>query len=326
MKKVLAIGIIILIVGCKSTDNIVKNSAYRQQDNLSSLEPITKTGLYFDLKQHTFFSNAKFNFFTISDDESMLVYSAKIDSEYYHLYLQNPYNKSFNQITSGNSNNTFPHLSSDKKKITFVSDRDGYTNIYVADLDKTFVLAQITDDKSEKLLPIFSPDNTKILYTSRESGKYTLIIIDLDTKIKTYLGEGVGFSWLQNNKILFMKPQSNKTNALWTIDVNKLNISQIIYDNKKFIVFPTTTPKGDIVTYSKASQPINFDNILTNILPPTSDVWLTIIENNKRVEYQIINDEYNNFNPTFAGNRIYFISDRNEAQNIWSLKASIETP
>lgn len=320
--KVYLIIITTLIFGCKTKNDF--NSNISRSNSELNLEPIIKTGLYSDLKQHTFFTTIKFNSFDISEDETTLVFSAKIESEYFHLYHQNPYHKSFSQITAGNSNNTFPHLSPDKKKVTFVSDRDGSTNIYVVDMDKTFLVGRVTDDKSEKLLPIFSPDSSKILYTSIENGKYTLIIIDLGTKIKTFLGEGIGFSWSQNNKILFIKPYSNTANTLWTIDVEKFNVSQVVYDTKKYMTFPDNNLKGNMITYSKTTQKVNLDNILNNVFPSTPEIWLNIIDDNKRAEYQIINDEHTNFNPQISGNRIYFISDRNGTENIWSVKTSVE--
>lgn len=316
--------LIILIFGCKAGGNLNKNIS--KYDSEILLEPLIKRGLYLDLKQHTSFTGVKFHSFDISEDESMLIFSAQVEGEYYHIYAQNPYHKSFFQITSGNSNNTFPHLSSDKKKVTFLSDRNGTPNVYIIDLDKTFMVAQVTDDKSEKFLPILSPDNSKILYTSKENDKYILVIIDLGTKVKTFLGEGVGFSWTQNNKILFIKPYLSKANTLWTIDVENLNVSQVIYDTKKYILFPTSNLKGNMVSYSKISQPTNLEKILSGIFPPISEIWLNIIEDNKRSEYLIINDEYVNFNPHITGNRIYFISDRNGAENIWSIKADIGTP
>ncbi len=328
-KGKIVLGAVILLIafalGCKTIHNSYSHLHEVKNDSELNLEPITKTGLYFDLKQHTFFTGAKFHSFNISEDEATIVFSAKIDNEYFHLYNQDPYHKTFSQITAGNFNNIFPHLSSDKKKVAFVSDRDGYTNIYIVDLDKTFIVAQVTDDKSEKLLPIFSPDNSKILYTSKENGKYILVIIDLNTKIRTFLGEGIGFGWTQNNKALFIKPHSGKINTLWTIDVDKLSVSQVMYDPKKYIAFPTINAKGNMVTYSKIST--NKDGNILNIIFPSvaSEIWLATIDDSKRAEYQIINDEYTNFNPQIGGGRIYFVSDRRDGENIWSMKASLES-
>jgi Tol biopolymer transport system component len=253
-----------------------------------------------------------------------MVFSAKVESDYFHIYIKNPYSKTFTQITTGSSNNTFPSLSADKKKIIFVSDRNGSPNIYVLDLDKTFLVAQITDDKSPKYLPRFSPDGKSILYTVKDNGKFTLVVVDLATKIKTFLGEGIGFSWTQDYGIIFTKPQNNKSNAIWSILVEKLNISQIIYDTEKTIVFPSANLKGNTISYSKTKSQINIQNILDSNITDISELYISDIADTKKTEYQILNDGYTNFNPIVAGERIYFISDRSGTWNIWSLKVALE--
>ncbi len=321
--KIIVYLFFLLVVGCQTKITYQKET-FSENVKQHDLEPIIDTGLYYDLKQHSFFSSAKFNSFYISEDESVVVFSVNLDGEYFHIYQKNPYKKTFTQVTTGKSNNIFPALSSDKEKITFISDRDGWPNVYIVDMDKTFLVAQVTNDTSEKFLPRFSPDNTKILYTAKENGKFALIIVDLTTKIKTFLGEGIGFSWSRDNKIMFMKPNESKANAIWAIDAEKLKVSQIVYDTEKFIVFPSSNFNGDIVTYSKTKQQIKFNHILRAIFPNVTELWVSVINDVKRSEYQIINDGYTNFNPILSGERLYFISDRNGGENLWSIKIAID--
>ncbi|MFN7181372.1 MAG: DPP IV N-terminal domain-containing protein [Planctomycetota bacterium] len=323
MRKMIISVIILLIFGCQSTKKNY-NPVVEKNDAHPLLEPITTSGLYHDLREHTNFSYAKFNSFVISEDETLIVFSAKIDSEYFHLYQKHPYGKSFTQITTGKSNNLWPSISYDKKKVAFISDRDGSPNVYIVELDKTFLIAQITDDRTEKFLPKFSPDGTQILYTVKENEKFTMIVIDLNTKIKTFLGEGIGFSWAQNNRILFMKPKETQTNAIWTIEPAKLNVSQVVSDHQKFIVFPSSNSAGEIFCYSKTRQPLKFETFFKGTFPSVSELWISIINERKRAEYQIMNDGYTNFNPIISGERLYFISDRNNGENLWSVKIALD--
>jgi hypothetical protein len=315
--------VLILLFGCQTPKKTIEEvNKWGEEQNL---QPITFSGIYYDLQQHTSFPQATFNSFTVSYDETIIVFSAKIDTPYFQLYIKKPKSKIFTQLVHSNSNDTHPSLSPDLKKVVFISDKDGFSNIYIVEIDKPFLIEQLTDDKDEKFLPCFSPDGNIILYTVKENNRFSLVTLDMTTKTKTYLGEGIGFGWIAPNKIIFMKSNLQSLDQVWTLDVDTLSISQIIFDFGKKILYPYADPTGTKFSYSTIKGEFDIVAMLKQTLKFPSQLKLTVLVNGNKADYQIINDGYIYFNPIVTKERIYFISDRKGSENLWSLKVAFET-
>ena len=91
--------------------------------------------------------------------EGNLVFLSIEEKGYAHLFVQSnpPQELPLTRITTGDWNDTAPALSPDRKQLAFASDRDGYWNLYVMDLQSGAV-KQITDSPEYDSAPSWSPD------------------------------------------------------------------------------------------------------------------------------------------------------------------------
>ena len=67
------------------------------------------------------------------------------------------------RITSGLGFNSQPHFSPDGKKITFVSDRGGAENVWIADADGSNARQLSQDEQSEFISPVWTPDGNYVI-------------------------------------------------------------------------------------------------------------------------------------------------------------------
>ncbi|MFN3966277.1 MAG: DPP IV N-terminal domain-containing protein, partial [Endomicrobiia bacterium] len=85
-----------------------------------------------------------------------------------NLYLIDLNGKIVKQLTYGNNIDTSPYFSPNKKNIVFVSDRPGYPQLYIMDIDGTNLRRIYTDGYSDS--PSWSPQGDKIVFTMRQPG------------------------------------------------------------------------------------------------------------------------------------------------------------
>jgi Tol biopolymer transport system component len=69
------------------------------------------------------------------------------------------------KLTSGMAFNSQPRYSPDGKKITFISDRGGAENVWIADADGSNAKQLSQDEESEFASPVWTPDGTYVIAT-----------------------------------------------------------------------------------------------------------------------------------------------------------------
>jgi len=125
------------------------------------------------------------------------------------------------QITDGPARDRGVTYSLDGKTLSFISDRSGREEIYVAAVDGTGEAKQITDSDTLKLGFNWSPDNKEIAFTTSD-GK--LNKVDLATKKLTQLDSSVYGNistprWSPDGKwIAYSKSDITRTNDVYLID------------------------------------------------------------------------------------------------------------
>ncbi len=104
---------------------------------------------------------------------------------------------------------TIPHQSNGR--IVFVSDRDGYPEIYTME-DNGSNVQRLTNSESRDLDPAWSPDGTQIAFSSDRNG--------LATDIYVMDANGINPTNLTNN------PSSNDSNPAWSPDGTQIAFSR----------------------------------------------------------------------------------------------------
>ena len=125
------------------------------------------------------------------------------------------------QITEGPARDRGVGYSPDGKSLSFVSDRSGREEIYVASIDGAGDAKQLTDIDTLKLGYNWSPDSKEIAFTTSD-GK--LNKVDVATKKVTPLdssnyGNIGGARWSPDGKwVVYTKSDSTRTNDIYLID------------------------------------------------------------------------------------------------------------
>jgi len=209
-----------------------------------------------------------------------------------------------------------------KTQITFVFGGDIWL------VDKTGGTAlQLTNSPGEESWPKFSPDGLEIAYTASYNGNSDVFVIPVTGGIPTRVTYNSFYDRLidwhpDGKKLLFASARENgvgRLNQFFMVEKNgglpqKLNI-----------------PYGELASFSPDGNQLAYITKITENYPfkryrggLTSDIILYDFNTGKTK--RITNNELNDGKPAWAGNKIYFLSDRdkNMRLNIWEYDTQSE--
>lgn len=154
-------------------------------------------------------------------------------------------------LTNDKSEDRYPDWSPDGTKIAFVSNRDGFHNIYVMDPDGKNVV-QLTKGKEYSYAPAWSPDGKRIAYLERtQKGAFTRLM-DPDGGNNKVLAENVWDpAWSPDgNKIAFTR-FTNKGFKIHVMDADGKNqVDLDTGDNVMGFSYPAWSRDGKKLVYA----------------------------------------------------------------------------
>jgi len=118
-------------------------------------------------------------------------------------------------------------FSPDGSKIVFSSNRTGYNEVYIMDIDGSNQ-TQITNNAYNDYNPLFTPDGKKIVFDSTRDGGSEIYIMDIDGTNQTNLTmSSGGYNYLHQvsydgKKILFIATR-NGNNEIFIMDIDGTN-------------------------------------------------------------------------------------------------------
>ena len=167
--------------------------------------------------------------------------------------------------------------------------------------------------------PLFSPDGKQIAFASDRSGTAAVYVIGVEggapTRLTWYPAESFPRGWTQDGRrILYASSRETAPSTyerLWTVAVTGGPSTML------------QVPWGHRASYSPDGRRIVVDRV---------DRWdvewrgyrggqntaLTIMDLGTLAETRLPNDRTADTHPVWLGNRIFFISDRDWASNVWS--------
>ena len=112
--------------------------------------------------------------------EGNLVFLSIEENGYARLFVQSdpPQDLPLTRLTSGEWNDVTPALSPDRKQIAFASDRSGFWDLYVLDLQDGAV-KQITDSKEYDSSPSWSPDGKWLVFETYPNDNLEIAIVSV---------------------------------------------------------------------------------------------------------------------------------------------------
>jgi WD40 repeat protein len=279
----------------------------------------------FGFQQHTFSDEGYDADINVDGTGRWMVYSSTHNSERPEIYLQRTDGTTVTQLTSDPSENAQPCFSPDGKSIAFCSTRAGSWDLYTMDIDGRNV-TQITSGPSQDMHPSFSPDGSRLVYSSigGRSGQWEIWVVTLATRERKMVGYGLFPTWSPEKgveRIAYQRARQRGSRwfSLWTLDLadgEARRITEVAVSSNSAIISPCWSPDGKRLAFSTVVDPAQ-----TNKGKPRGqqDIWVIDADGGGR--HRLTDGTSACLSPYWAGDRVYFISDRGGHENVWSVKA-----
>ena len=117
--------------------------------------------------------------------EGNLVFLSIEENGYAHLFVQSnpPQDLPLTRITTGNWNDIAPALSPDRTQLAFASDRNGFWDLYVMDLQSGSV-NQITNSPEYDSAPSWSPDSQWLVFETYTSENLEVSVVSVNARTR----------------------------------------------------------------------------------------------------------------------------------------------
>jgi Tol biopolymer transport system component len=233
------------------------------------------------------------------------------------------------QLTNDAADDAMPTFSPDGSKIAFASNRSGNWDIYVMPVGGGKAV-QLTQDGADELHPSWSPTGNELVYSrlNAGNGRWEMWTIDASSPQTTsFIGYGLFPQWCPtagtgesgSDRIVFQlaRERGSRSYGIWTIEFRDGvagNPTEIASDSRAAFINPTWSEDGQWIVFAQADAHSGTDR------PKTSDLWMVSAEGTGLM--RLTTDEAVACQPTFGGGRLYYVSDRTGADNVWSLDVS----
>lgn len=331
--KMTTLGIVALAsffsTGCESTmgRNVDEDGGVANQGqglvpspvDYDDLRPMNET--YSALVQHSF-AEVGMDFDPyIAKGGSHILFASTRHSPRADIYYKNADSRVIEQVThSPNANEKQPQLSPDGKTVIFASDREGQWNIYETSFSQrgSMILEVVRNGRVNEQ-PCYSPDGNTIAYATwmPRKGQWYIATMNRKTQQEKIYGPGLFPKFSPDGKkVLFQRPRTRAPQwfSLWILDLEREIVSELISSSTWAAVTPNWSPDGKKIIFAAINKSIHSKGAFTG-----DDIYTIWADGTHLV--RLTNDDAPDWNPIWSkSGRVFFVSQRNGKQNIWSLK------
>ena len=324
LKVILQITLIISIaiaIGCEPVIRDTKIEAAKVDNELKPhWKPYTKSTPWTDLRQHTNFiqpANALYPDGTA--DGKYIVYASTQTTKTPEIFIRSVEDTAPTQLTFSDANNLYPRISPNGSMIAFASDVEGDYNLYVIRRDNPTGVMQVTFSQNNDIAPSWSPDAKKLIYCSKSmvTENWGLMITDVATGSITILGPGLYPDWssqkdADKRSIVFQLPKRDEKgdSMIMVVRPDGTELVEVVVDNNLYLAnpMPRWSPDGKWIVFSAAQSSNKQSENLYLIRPNGTDLL------------RLTDEVGNQKQPSWCGSRILFVANKNNVNNIYSIK------
>jgi TolB protein len=286
------------------------------------------------LKQHTFTETGADFDADVDASGTSLVFASTRHNERPNLYFKAVDGVAVTQLTSDPASDIQPAFSPDGTRVAFASDRAGTWDIWIQPIAGGPPI-QITDSAADEIHPSWSPDGAQLVYSSlpAEGGPWELWIADAAAGgVKRFIGYGLFPHWSPtSNTIVYQRARDRGLRwfSIWTltlIDGEPRYPTEVASSAHEAMILPSWSHDGMYLAFSTAPLPdaermVGEGSSTVGTWGQSSNVFdIWVMRADGRDKVRLTDGQSRNFGPVFAPNgRIYFTSDRNGFENLWSV-------
>lgn len=265
-----------------------------------------------------------------SRDGSLLVFASTQHRATADIYLKRTDSRTVTQLTNDGAEDAMPTISPDGSKVAFASNRTGNWDIYIMPISGGRAV-QVTSDLADDVHPSWSPDGRQLVFSRRGqgTGRWEMWTTDIaNPAVASFIGFGVLPQWCPvagcghdgADRILFQlgRERGNRTFSLWTLDLANSsagNLTEVASSTTNALISPAWSPDGQWIAYTEVPADTSTAN---HARPAWASLWMISAEGEGRV--RLTANSGVSLSPAWAGNnRLFFVSNRAGADNIWSL-------
>ena len=278
-----------------------------------------------NFQQHTYIDQGYDADVNVDATGKWMVFASTRDNDHTNLYTQRVDGTAVTQLTSEAADDAYPCFSPDGKQIAFASTRAGNWQIFVMDVNGKNV-TQVSTGPMQAIHPSWSPDGYRLVYCALggKSNQWELWTANLQTNEKRMIGFGAFPTWSPSrdgDRIAFQRPRQRGSRwfSLWTVDLpngEATRPTEVAVSSNAAILSPTWSPDGRRLAFATVMEPAKD---LTTKTRGRTDIWAVNVDGTER--QRLTDGTGTNLMPFWAGERVYFISDRGGAECVWSVRA-----
>lgn len=265
---------------------------------------------------------------SISPDGKLVYFASTRHRPTSDLYVKRVDGTAITQLTSDPAQDVMPAVSPDGSRVAFASNRNGSYDIYV--ISSTGGQAvQITSDPGQELRPTWSPDGKSLAFCRQGDRADRWEIWVADTRnpgAMKFLTFGLFPAWQpEGNIIAFQRSRErgDRYFSIWTVEYNgddAENPTEIVSSTVAAAINPTWSPDGEYIAFSTVMDPERVPSGV-GIRPSSADLW--IVKSDGTSRSNLTSGSFANLSPAWGSdNRLYFVSNRSGADNLWSVNPS----
>jgi TolB protein len=241
----------------------------------------------------------------------------------FDVYRKSVDGRTVTQLTTDPSDDLMPAISPDGSMVAFASNRNGNWDIFVMPFTGG-APTQLTSDSDEEVQPTWAPDGKRLAFSRKNgrTGTWEIWIVDSTAPgVRTFVCEGFLPRWspaAEKDSILFQRARQrgSRLYGVWTIDIVRgegMNPTEVVSSKNAAVLQPNWSPDGTRIVFTTVVNPSPDSE-----WPEQSDIWVVNADGTGRVG--LTNSRFRNMQPSWGGDgRVYFVSNRNGVENIWSI-------
>jgi eukaryotic-like serine/threonine-protein kinase len=221
----------------------------------------------------------------------------------------------FRAITNFAGVQSYPALSLDGRSVAFVSNKDGFYNIYVGLINGGSPV-KLTDDSNLKIRPCWSPDGTEIAYARlNDSGIWDIWKVPaLGGVPRRFILNAADPTWSRDGSSFAYR--NSVTGAIWISDAFGQNAHELTSTRKPGLGNAAVALANSAPRFSPNGREIALN---TSSGGPYAELEIVNLDSGKA--RQLTHDNALVLSPAWSadGNFIYFTSSRGGTLNIWKI-------